>query len=86
MRISEQELKEMIREVVPHVARELLEQMDEEEPDVGDPVEVVGTSMQGKIEEKSRDNRYWVSFENKEGGDFFEPRHVRIIEDESKEQ
>jgi len=84
MQIPEKELKDMIREVVSHVAQELLEQM-EDEPGVGDSVEIVGTSTKGRIEEKS-ENRYWVSFDNKEGGGSFEPRHIRIIEDESQDQ
>lgn len=81
MQISKSRLEEMIQEVVPEVARDLLEDL-EEGPDVGDIVEIVGTEKKGEIEERS-DNRYWVSFKSEDGGQFFEPRHLNVIEDES---
>lgn len=84
MQITEEELEQMIREVVPEVAQELLEQTTEDdELDVGDSVKIVGANRKGKIDEKI-ENRYWVSLEGQEDGQFFEPRHLEVIE--SKEQ
>lgn len=79
MKISKKRLHEMIRETIPVVARDLLEEM-EDEISINNRVEIVGTGAEGTVEDKIEENTYWVSFENKEDGGAFEPRHLRIIE------